>query len=117
MKNHQTRSDVVPDRLAEAACYAVLRRIAPVLRHDVAGFLQPVGMLMTVLQRRVQMLLTKLEKSQLAPDQLRALRGFEILERIGGNDATGLFEAHARQPIGRMGREAQACLERLSARR
>ena len=55
MNNHQTRSDVVPDRLAEAACYAVLRRIAPVLRHDVAGFLQPVGMLMTVLQRRVQM--------------------------------------------------------------
>ena len=43
------------DRLAEAACYAVLRRIAPVLRHDVAGLMQPVGMLMMVLQRRVQM--------------------------------------------------------------
>ena len=48
-------SDPVPDREAEAACYAVLRRIAPVLRHDVAGFMQPVGMLMMVLQRRVQM--------------------------------------------------------------
>ena len=43
-----------PDRLAEAACYAVLRRIAPVLRHNVAGIMQPVGMLMMVLQRRVQ---------------------------------------------------------------
>lgn len=42
-------------RLAEAARYAVLQRLAPVLRHDVAGFLQPVGMLTKVLQRRVQM--------------------------------------------------------------
>ncbi len=42
-------------RLAEAACYAVLRRVAPVLRHDVAGFMQPVGMLMMVLQKRVHM--------------------------------------------------------------
>jgi hypothetical protein len=48
-------SDPVPDRQAEAACYAVLKRIAPVLRHDVAGFMQPVGMLMMVLLRRVQM--------------------------------------------------------------
>jgi hypothetical protein len=48
-------SDHLQDRLAEAASYAVLRRIAPVLRHDVAGFMQPVGMLMMVLQRRVQM--------------------------------------------------------------
>lgn len=55
MTLHQTRSDLVPDRLAEAAFYAVLRRIAPVLHHDVAGFMQPVGMLLMVLQRRVQM--------------------------------------------------------------
>ena len=52
---HQSKFDLVPDRLAEAACYAILQRIAPVLRHDVAGFLQPVRMLMMVLQRRVQM--------------------------------------------------------------
>ena len=48
-------SDNLQERLAEAARYAVLLRIAPVLRHDVAGFMQPVGMLMLVLQRRVQM--------------------------------------------------------------
>jgi hypothetical protein len=48
-------ADHLQDRLAEAASYAVLRRIAPVLRHDVAGFMQPIGMLMMVLQRRVQM--------------------------------------------------------------
>jgi hypothetical protein len=48
-------SEWLQQRLAEAASYAVLRRVAPVLRHDVAGFMQPVGMLMMVLQRRVQM--------------------------------------------------------------
>jgi hypothetical protein len=48
-------SDHLQERLAEAACYAVLRRVAPALRHEVAGFMQPVGMLMMVLQRRVQM--------------------------------------------------------------
>ena len=42
-------------RLAEAARYAVLQRIAPVLQHDIAGFMQPIGMLTKILQRRVQM--------------------------------------------------------------
>jgi len=42
------------DRLAEAARYAVLSRLIPVLRHDVAGSMQPVRMLLMVLQRRVQ---------------------------------------------------------------
>lgn len=44
------------DRLAEAACHAVLRRLMPVLRHDVAGTMQPVRMLLVVLERRVQAL-------------------------------------------------------------
>lgn len=48
-------SDWLQQRLAEAACHAVLRRVGPALRHEVAGFMQPVGMLMMVLQRRVQM--------------------------------------------------------------
>jgi len=48
-------ADFLQARLAEAASYAVLHRIAPALRHDVAGFMQPVGMLVMVLQRRVQM--------------------------------------------------------------
>lgn len=45
--------EALNDRLAEAACYAVLRRLMPVLRHDVAGSMQPVRMLMMVLERRV----------------------------------------------------------------
>jgi hypothetical protein len=46
--------EALNDRLAEAACYAVLRRLMPVLRHDVAGAMQPVRMLLMVLERRLQ---------------------------------------------------------------
>jgi WD40 repeat protein len=68
-------------------------------------------------RRRVQLLLTKLETATLAPDQLRTLRAFEVLERIGGGDARAVFQAHARQqPAGPLGREAQACLDRLMGR-
>lgn len=47
-------SDAEKSRLAEAACYAVLGRVLPILRHDVAGSLQPVQTLVIMLQRRVQ---------------------------------------------------------------
>ena len=47
--------DGLNDRLAEAAFYAVLRRMMPVLRHDVAGAMQPIRMLLMVLERRVQL--------------------------------------------------------------
>ena len=47
-------AESVNARLAEAARYAVLRRVLPVLRHDMAGSLQPVRMLQMVLERRVQ---------------------------------------------------------------
>lgn len=48
--------DVAPlhDRLAEAARYALLRRLAPALRHDIAGALQPLGMMTAVLEKRLQ---------------------------------------------------------------
>ena len=49
-----TPPKIVNDRLAEAARYAVLGRLLPVLRHDVAGSMQPVRMLLLVLERRVQ---------------------------------------------------------------
>ena len=47
--------DGLNDRLAEAARYAVLRRLMPVLRHDVAGSLQPIRTLLVVLERRTQL--------------------------------------------------------------
>ena len=43
-----------PQTLAEAARFAVLSRVAPMLRHDMAGALQPLGMVAMVMQRRVQ---------------------------------------------------------------
>ena len=47
--------DVLGARLAEAAAYAVLQRMAPVLRHDMVGAIQPVSILMALLQKRMQM--------------------------------------------------------------
>lgn len=38
----------------EAARYALMRRIAPTLRHHMAGTLQPIGMISAILERRLQ---------------------------------------------------------------
>ena len=38
----------------EAARYALLRRIAPTLRHHLAGTLQPIGMVSAIMERRLQ---------------------------------------------------------------
>lgn len=46
--------DAVGERLAEAASYALLRRMAPALRHDMAGALQPVSMMTAMLEKRLQ---------------------------------------------------------------
>lgn len=42
------------ERLAESARYALLRRLAPALRHNIAGALQPLGMVSAMLERRLQ---------------------------------------------------------------
>lgn len=42
------------ERLVEAARYALLRRLAPAIRHDVAGALQPLGMMAMMLEKRLQ---------------------------------------------------------------
>ena len=39
----------------EAARYALLRRIAPALRHEAVGHLQPIAMVTSVLERRLEM--------------------------------------------------------------
>jgi hypothetical protein len=39
---------------AEAAQYALLRRLAPVIRHNMAGTLQPIAMVAAMLERRLQ---------------------------------------------------------------
>jgi hypothetical protein len=42
------------ERLAEAARYALLRRLAPAIRHDMAGALQPISMMASMLEKRMQ---------------------------------------------------------------
>lgn len=43
----------LPRRLAEAGRYALLRRLAPALRHDMAGSLQPISMMAAMLEKRL----------------------------------------------------------------
>lgn len=42
------------NREVEAAHYALLRRLAPVIRHNMAGTLQPIAMVAAMLERRLQ---------------------------------------------------------------
>lgn len=42
------------ERLAEAARYALMRRLLPAIRHNIAGTLQPVGMMSALLERRIK---------------------------------------------------------------
>ena len=41
------------ERLVEAARYALLRRLAPALRHNMAGSLQPIAMMAALLEKRL----------------------------------------------------------------
>ncbi|MBH2020402.1 MAG: hypothetical protein I8H91_12860 [Burkholderiales bacterium] len=42
------------ERLAEAARYALMRRLLPAIRHNLAGSLQPIGMMSAMLERRIK---------------------------------------------------------------
>ncbi len=42
------------ERLAEAARYALMRRLLPSIRHHIAGSLQPIGMMAAILERRMK---------------------------------------------------------------
>ena len=46
-------SSIDSKRSAEAARYALLRRLAPAMRHDMAGGFQPVIMLATIVEKRL----------------------------------------------------------------
>jgi hypothetical protein len=62
----------------EAARYALLRRLAPALRHEAVGHLQPIAMVTSVLERRLEMP---------APD-LEQLR--DGVRRLAGSSRSGL---------------------------
>jgi len=44
----------IRERLAEAARYALMRRLLPAIRHNIAGTLQPIGMMSAMLERRMK---------------------------------------------------------------
>lgn len=46
--------EFIKERFLEAARYALLRRLAPALRHDMAGILQPISMMAAILEKRLQ---------------------------------------------------------------
>lgn len=46
--------DPVESRLREAAYYALLRRLAPTIRHHMVGDLQPMGMICATMERRMK---------------------------------------------------------------
>jgi len=50
-----TWNDELQPQLLESARYAVLRRIGPALRHQIAGSLQPMSMMSSMVERRIQM--------------------------------------------------------------
>ena len=49
-----TNPDVLINRSAEAACYVLLRRLAPALKHDMVGAFQPISLMAALLQKRLQ---------------------------------------------------------------
>ncbi len=49
-----TARDLQNPAAEEAARYALLRRVAPALRHHLAGTLQPIGMVAAIMDRRLQ---------------------------------------------------------------
>ena len=86
-----TTSKIVNDRLAEAARYAVLGRLLPVLRHDVAGVMQPVLMLLMVLERRVQGTdpdLAAISKSVMSLSALTKQAAAACLSALGWTDSS-----------------------------
>ena len=42
------------EHLAEAARYALMRRLLPAIRHNLAGTLQPIGMMSAMLEKRIK---------------------------------------------------------------
>lgn len=51
---HQDQHHDQAQRLADSARYALLRRLAPALRHNLAGALQPLKMMSALLEKRLQ---------------------------------------------------------------
>ena len=97
-----TTADSVNDRLAEAARYAVLGRVLPVLRHDVAGSLQPIRILLTVLERRVQTTdpdLAAITKNVTSLSALTKQAAADCLSALGWTDSSNDHQVSLRGSV------------------
>ena len=61
------------ERLAEAARYALMRRLLPAIRHNLAGTLQPIGMMSAMLEKRM---------GSAAPDMGQLVRNAQALTSL-----------------------------------
>jgi dipeptidyl aminopeptidase/acylaminoacyl peptidase len=69
-------------------------------------------------RRRIEQVLSKIEQQPLRPESLQAVRAVEVLEHIGSPQARVVLEMLARgAKVVHLATEAQASLDRLSARR
>ena len=69
------------------------------------------------MERRLKRLVDGLDAPLRQPDEVRATRAVEVLERINTADARQLLESLAKgDPTARLTREAAASLQRLAAR-
>ncbi len=73
------------ERLAESARYALLRRLAPILRHDLAGALQPLIFLSTIIEKRLQNTSPDLAELAIKSSELKTLA------RVASNECMDLM--------------------------
>jgi len=67
------------ERLAEAARYALMRRLLPTIRHNIAGSLQPIGMMSAMLERQMQ---------SVTPDLAQFVKNAQALTALSREAAT-----------------------------
>jgi WD40 repeat protein len=86
-------------------------RAEPALKKGLAGNVTAEA------RRRIQALMEGMLRPQLTPDELQALRGVEVLERIGTTEAREWLTALSKgDPVSRATQDAQAALKRLERR-
>lgn len=92
---------VLQKRLAEAARYALMRRLLPAICHDIAGTLQPISMMAAILDKRLQSetpnmaQLGKNTQAMLAMSRQAASTSFNLMTWLGpkGSDRVALATA------------------------
>lgn len=98
------------DIAQEAARYAVLRRMGSAIRHQIAGALQPVSMLASMLERRTQAVSPNIEALRRNCSEMSAL------SRSAGNECVALMgwlSPHEGESV-TLGQGVDDCLHLLS---